>query len=357
MQIETAKFLKHLYLVSEWFGLAVRKPKKWLKLANAVIIIFLAIGMVLHIREIESKKTIYYALEVAIYFLNAICNMVFVALVMLCPNVCSKLMRNISEIDAFYLSIDGLHCRTHYYVYWLEIIVINGLALPYYIYCMQQYNLVLALSHILHLFMMTLSVLLIYNVALILRHRFTVFNCRLRRSISPAEIRRFTLVYDELCDVIDEHSEIFGLRIMAIYLVVLLTIIKSINFGINYFTFKYNMSFEMFFRRIFLKVIIIFVFTFMITISCGQACREAKRTKAVCYELIKKARAKNNVRWRNVIDELLLLARMVNYRQPNFSAFDFFHIDYPILFSLVNCITTYTIVVIEIKRNFSYILE
>ncbi|KAK9718200.1 7tm Chemosensory receptor [Popillia japonica] len=159
-------------------------------------------------------------------------------------------------------------------------------------------------------------------------------------------LKAHTMIADGICC----YNKIFGWTFVLMHIDSLITFLMYFQLSLKINTEQLDLI-----RSIFLTwMVLMMIFSVMGAISmvynCYATTRALKKAGTLAYSLLYTLELKRYKEEQNLLMENLhLLIRQSTLRSPSFSAAGFFIIDYSTLFTLLNLLTSYIIVLIQFK--------
>jgi len=160
--------------------------------------------------------------------------------------------------------------------------------------------------------------------------------------------RALRIIWDVLCDISSSVNSMYGLQILLCIVSAFIEITTNLSYSI--ISLKENVFAK---EELYLKVVtpimwalVQFLLLFWMASSCSAASGEANRSVTLLQKLLLLPELHPAT-----AAEIQLFLQQVRDRKPNFTAWDFFTINYGLLVSTVGAITTYLVILVQMQAN------
>ena len=160
--------------------------------------------------------------------------------------------------------------------------------------------------------------------------------------------RALRIIWDVLCDISSSVNSMYGLQILLCIVSAFIEITTNLSYSI--ISLKENVFAK---EELYLKVVtpimwalVQFLLLFWMASSCSAASGEANRSVTLLQKLLLLPELHPAT-----AAEIQLFLQQVRDRKPNFTAWDFFTINYRLLGSTVGAITTYLVILVQMQAN------
>ena len=160
--------------------------------------------------------------------------------------------------------------------------------------------------------------------------------------------RALRIIWDVLCDISSSVNSMYGLQILVCIVSAFIEITTNLSYSV--ISLKKNVFTN---EELYLKVVspiiwalMAFLQLFWIAASCSAASGEANLSVTLLQKLLLLPELHPAT-----AAEIQLFLQQVRDRKPNFTAWDFFTINYRLLGSTVGAITTYLVILVQMQAN------
>ncbi|KAJ8956682.1 hypothetical protein NQ318_014037 [Aromia moschata] len=291
---------------------------------------------------------------VMVDWLRIILDMLFVAICLMNSNIFMMLhwrllYRKLAHLD-FLLRKHNFQVKRKLFLFYCEILLafISFSALQIYeltiVYRYRGKDGVISfIGWTISQFYMNFILLLTYNFAKVLRHRYVLLNDMVKNT-NEGELLNATIVhkldeivilYKTLYAIVDQFNKIFGWHVLLYISVSVMYILYAIMFSMEV---KFIME-----RSIpwYLLSVVYILSLVILIISCDRAEKSGLKVISTCYLL------HESIGDRRVKDKLLQLVEYAQQWKPHFSAAGFYDVNQSTLTAIFEAVITYLVILIQ----------